>query len=233
MVPSTNLELAGNATNLLFEGSIVVMTIYHAWNSRRLGDNSHSDIARNTSFVDALVQQGVVWILIIFVWTLEGAITRKLLRPSIVGVDSPLEEAIAIIFLCRFQLTLDAENETSSPATEANSTTQPKACNFNWDRLRSMLHRLEASIIEEFGDRPHPRLLPPRPRRTTTRKVSNDLEMGPVDLRRASSITRPENTLYGNDNFLAPPGSSSNGRLNPQSPSGGRAIRWADATLAV
>ncbi|KIJ47603.1 hypothetical protein M422DRAFT_248598 [Sphaerobolus stellatus SS14] len=80
-------------TGLVFEVSILTVTLQHTfhqwWSTRR----TKSSIASGHFLIKTIFEQGVIRFLLISVWTLEGAINFKTVRMTFTGIDAGLEYA--------------------------------------------------------------------------------------------------------------------------------------------
>jgi len=67
------------------------------------------------------LRQGLFRFGIVLVWSLANLVSSLLLRPTIAGIDSPMENAISQILICRFQLDLIKQATSPGESITENS----------------------------------------------------------------------------------------------------------------
>ncbi|KIJ55961.1 hypothetical protein M422DRAFT_23458 [Sphaerobolus stellatus SS14] len=87
---------------VLSDSVVFFLTAYYAWKEYSFP----WDIcpAGQGSLLELFMQQGVIRFLIMFIWNVELAITEKIVKGPLAGVDSPLYIVVSVIFMCRFLL---------------------------------------------------------------------------------------------------------------------------------
>ncbi|KIJ27792.1 hypothetical protein M422DRAFT_270973 [Sphaerobolus stellatus SS14] len=88
---------------------------------------------------------------IISLWTLEDAVSAKLLPPLLARFDAGLENVISVILVCRFMLELRKWSENPNPSTipSFNIATDPTPAPTG---LQGWLQHINQTIIDEFGN---------------------------------------------------------------------------------
>lgn len=139
-----NLNFANNITICLFHLCVFGLTVRYTWNQRI----AHSNV-KDTGISALIFNQGVFQFFIIFAWTLELAITQKLLRPSISNIDFILRNSIAAVLLCNFHLVLHAQNDFTF-GSHAGDGSRWRSSLFH--NIHPALHRAEESIFAASND---------------------------------------------------------------------------------
>ncbi|KIJ30896.1 hypothetical protein M422DRAFT_267503 [Sphaerobolus stellatus SS14] len=119
----------------------MAITAYYAWTSSKQLQNMFST---RPSITVIFLQQGIVRFFIIFIWSLEGSISSKVLNSFLADFDIGLKDSVSAILICRFILQLHKFNrrfQTVSSVHEASTL-----------GIRGRLQFIHKTIIEEFGN---------------------------------------------------------------------------------
>ncbi|KIJ47609.1 hypothetical protein M422DRAFT_248609 [Sphaerobolus stellatus SS14] len=143
---------------LLSDIAVIAITTYYAWSDGRLLKELYRS---NTKTLTRLfIRQGVIRFVVIFIWVVEISLTDKLLNPLIGGVDTPLEDAMSSILVCRFMLDLRRYNDSEPKPPSLSlkdflpiSNQPPSSCHSSWT-FHGYLGRVNELIMSEFGDVP-------------------------------------------------------------------------------
>ncbi|KIJ53930.1 hypothetical protein M422DRAFT_241187 [Sphaerobolus stellatus SS14] len=179
-----------NIIVLLTDAITVAVTFLRAWDDYRsfsLLKELRSN--KNTSLSVLLLQQGVIRFIIIFVWSLEGSITEKLLNPNFAGIDLPLENVISAILVTRFMLQLKQRREYSSCASPSKIRWIANITPTSSSKLRATVRCLNETIVEEFGDHEDNAAVFVGPR-DTDEESSQKIPFGPRTLHNGPTRTR-------------------------------------------
>ncbi|KIJ53882.1 hypothetical protein M422DRAFT_242151 [Sphaerobolus stellatus SS14] len=120
---------------------IMAITAYFAWTSSKQLQNMFGP---RHSLTVIFLQQGVVRFFIIFIWTLEGSISIKVLNPFLAGFDARLENIVSAILICRFIPQLRKFNTRVQTVPSVHIASTPG--------IRGRLQRIHETLIEEFGN---------------------------------------------------------------------------------
>ncbi|KIJ40229.1 hypothetical protein M422DRAFT_49187 [Sphaerobolus stellatus SS14] len=127
---------------ILFESSVLVVTILYTWNLR----GKLSNRRRSKSLAELLLRQGVIRFGIIFIWNFAETILSRVLLD---GIDGPLENAISCILVCRFLLELRKyAADASSVLVSTSSLNRHRPTSAFYLAMR----RLDRRVRIEFGD---------------------------------------------------------------------------------
>ncbi|KIJ31931.1 hypothetical protein M422DRAFT_266298 [Sphaerobolus stellatus SS14] len=153
---------------LISDLAVMSITAYYAWQDTK----NFTEVFRNRkqSLLIVFMQQGVLYYLtkiytvikdylcqgiarfiIIFMWTLEIAVSQKLLPLFLVGFDTVLESVVSTILVCRFMLELRKWSDNPNPSTipSFNIPTDPAPASSG---IRGQLQHINRTIIKEFGN---------------------------------------------------------------------------------
>ncbi|KIJ27932.1 hypothetical protein M422DRAFT_270869 [Sphaerobolus stellatus SS14] len=119
----------------------MAITAYFAWTASKQLQNM---FGTRHSLTTVFLQQGVVHFFIIFIWTLEGSISAKLLNISLTGFDSGLENVVSALLICRFILQLHRFNTRVQTVPSVHIASTPG--------IQGRLQRIHETLIEEFGN---------------------------------------------------------------------------------
>ncbi|KIJ50909.1 hypothetical protein M422DRAFT_244859 [Sphaerobolus stellatus SS14] len=135
------LDSAVSVTALIFTGTVMAITAYLAWTSRKQLQNMFGTRQYLTVI---LLQQGVIHFFIIFTWNLGDSISSKVLNPFLRGFDIGLENSVSVILICQFILQLRKFNTRvqTVPSVHITSTTPG---------IQGRLQCIHETLIEEFG----------------------------------------------------------------------------------
>ncbi|KIJ43681.1 hypothetical protein M422DRAFT_252921 [Sphaerobolus stellatus SS14] len=154
---------------LISDLAVMSITAYYAWQDTK----SFNEVFRywNRSLLIMFMQQGLLYYLteiypvikdcpcqgiarfiILFMWSLELAVSQKLFPPFLEGFDIELENVVSVTLVCRFMLELRKWSDNPNPSTipSLNIPTDPAPASSG---IRGRLQRINETIIEEFGNR--------------------------------------------------------------------------------
>ncbi|KIJ29567.1 hypothetical protein M422DRAFT_269008 [Sphaerobolus stellatus SS14] len=131
---------AGSVTALISDSTVMAITAYFAWTSRK---QLQSMFGTRQSLTVIFLQQGVVRFFIIFIWTLGESISTKVLNPFLAGFDAGLEDCVSVILICQFILQLHKFSTRVQTVPSVHIASTPG--------IRGRLQRIHETLIEEFG----------------------------------------------------------------------------------
>ncbi|KIJ34782.1 hypothetical protein M422DRAFT_263140 [Sphaerobolus stellatus SS14] len=120
----------------------MAITAYYAWGVSKQFSDAFGSTRKSLTVI--FLQQGVIRFIVIFLWTLEASITKKVLNPLLAGFDAPLEDSISSILICRFMLQLRKFNTRVQTVPSLDIASTPG--------VQGRLRRIHETIVDEFGD---------------------------------------------------------------------------------
>jgi len=142
-------------TDLLSDTSVIAIMTYYAWiDGMRLQELYRS---KTKTLTHLFIRQGILRFLVVFIWVMEISLMDKLSDPLIGGIDTPLEDAVSSILICRFMLDLRKHNESPpilpSLALQDISivSNHVSSCHSSWT-FHGYFERVNNVILAEFGD---------------------------------------------------------------------------------
>lgn len=116
------ISLANSITDLCFETLVILIILYYTWGLYR--QRAQHD-ATQVSLIALMVRAGIFRFGLILLWSLYGAISPTFLRPSLVGIDTPLQDAVSLILMCHFFLDLcEVQGKISDAQKSGQFTTK-------------------------------------------------------------------------------------------------------------
>ncbi|KIJ51941.1 hypothetical protein M422DRAFT_776303 [Sphaerobolus stellatus SS14] len=138
-------ESVVNIPSLILEAAVMVITVYYAWSMARNALQRSKEHDKPSLWM-LFLRQGALRFVIIFLWSLSGSIKRQLLPGDIASFDTPLENSISVILVCRFILQL----RTFTSETRTDTTHVDTLRTLSDFRARTL--EINESIIDEFGN---------------------------------------------------------------------------------
>ncbi|KAF8486707.1 hypothetical protein JB92DRAFT_3022536 [Gautieria morchelliformis] len=127
---------------MLFDTLVVVVTIYNT-----LGLMRHSREFQKfpgKSLSQTLAEQGLIRYGFVLSITLAGGITRKVLRASIAGILTLVQDSLSVIIICRCHLVL--RERVAHPNGTTHSAHHPLTS------FRAATRQIHNSFMQEFGN---------------------------------------------------------------------------------
>ncbi|KAF8484351.1 hypothetical protein JB92DRAFT_3131571 [Gautieria morchelliformis] len=100
-------------------------------------------LSRN-SLTQTLAEQSLIRYGFVLTITLAVVVTRTVLRPSIVGILTSVQDSLSVIIICRCHLAL--QERAAHPNGATHSAHYPVTS------FRAAARQIHDSLIEEFGD---------------------------------------------------------------------------------
>jgi len=138
------LNTVTSALTLILGVCIVLLTFKHMisiWEFERL-----FKALERRSLTSLMIYQGVVLNSIILIWNVANVISNHFIREKLINITTPLENAVATIFLCRFILNIRQFN------TNYISSLGMDSHRFTLSPIRVAEHSFQAAILEDIGD---------------------------------------------------------------------------------
>ncbi|KIJ31401.1 hypothetical protein M422DRAFT_783786 [Sphaerobolus stellatus SS14] len=145
-----DLDTLYAACGCVFDILSLFITLYHTWDLRQAHKEFFSDGEQSLSSL--LIQQGFVRFLVISVWSFELAVLTRLLRPTLTGIDAPIENAISCILICRFTLQLRARGQKEACQDIPISYRDDQRNQNTSISFQTLVSRIEQSVFEDVGE---------------------------------------------------------------------------------
>jgi len=144
------LQLLNSISVILFEVTAISIILNHTWGLYR----RRSRDALQVSLLSMLIRGGVFRFAVNLLWNIYGVISVKIVRPSLVGIDTPLQNVFAVIIMCHLSLQLCRVQRKLSEAqcTQGQFTTKIEQ---NEDEEDDFEGRIGLRINDGTWDRAH------------------------------------------------------------------------------
>ncbi|KAF8500647.1 hypothetical protein JB92DRAFT_893627 [Gautieria morchelliformis] len=135
-------ETMNNVFLILFDTLVVVVTLYNTLGLVRM--SREFQMLPRKSLTQTLAEQGLIRFGFVLSITLVSGITPKVLRPSLSGILSPVQDSLSVIVICRCHLAL--QERVAHPNGTTHSAHHPVTS------FRAATRHIHNSLMEEFGD---------------------------------------------------------------------------------
>jgi len=137
--------IVATTCSAIFEAVVIIVTTWYSWRIIKSFPTKAFFGGDNPSILGVLLQQGIFRFILMFSWLMAATVEFPLTRTSLTNVDSPLENSISVILVCRFFLQLRKANRKQSGLT---SFTECR----NLSSFRAVVGTLGQMVIHDMGD---------------------------------------------------------------------------------